>query len=236
MNDLTKQEAGELTVPKGVFGAGDDISASDIRIGRISVMQSMSKLVQAEQARRGAIIELDTQTELGYKTEAPFEFIPIKSFKYWIEKEDKKFKSKFPANDPNELKREEGKITRMYHHAFYVLLPNELSEGIEMPYEIAFRSTDLVSAQKISKFLLNMRRKEMASWDKVFSLTTVPRQKDDHQWFGTEIALGRDTTQFEKAKCYDWYKQVTSAKNVNVTPHEDDDTGPREGLSQDVRY
>lgn len=232
MNDLTKQEAGSLTVPKGCYGAGDDISASDIRIGRISLMQSMSKLVIAEQARRGAFIELDGEVEVGYKTEKPLEILIVKSFKYWIEKEGKKFKSRFAANDPNELKREEGNINRMYHHAFYVILPHEIEEGIEMPYEIAFRSTDLQTAQKISKILLNMRRQEQASWNNTFSLTSTPKEKDGNTWFGSEVKLGRETTPEERSKCYQWFQQVTS-KTVNVTPHEDEG---REGLSQEVRY
>lgn len=198
---------------ENVMGAGDDVSAGDITLGRISVMQSMSVLVQDDKANKGEIINLDTEEVLG-GTKDVCELILLKSEKYWIEKEGEDFKARYPATDPNELPWEEGSIKRVYHHAFYVLLPEEVESGMAMPYEIAFRSTDLQSAKKISKFLMQMRMQKIPSWGKVFGLTTVEKSKDKYKWYGTNVKIERDSTEAEKKAAFEWYNILHSSKNI----------------------
>lgn len=202
-----------------VLGAASDITADDIQIGRISVMQSMSVLVQEDEAKKGQIINLDTGDVLG-DTETPAEFIILKAHKYWIEKEGDDFVARYPAVSPDEKPWTEGSITRTYHHAFYVLLPEEIKDGVEVPYEIAFRSTDLASAKKVSKFLLAMGRKKIPSWGKVFQVTTKEKSKDKYKWFGTEVSLGEDTTAAQKQKAYEWYMQLNTMKVREAAPEQ----------------
>lgn len=220
--DLVKQESKELALNADTYmGAADDVRASDLKIGRIAVAQAMSKAVESEQVRKGALYDCELKQELGFRQEKPLEVILLKSHRYWIEKEkignEEKFVRRMPANDPEEFAREEGTIKRYYHHAFVVLLPSEIAQGVEMPYEIAFRSTDLDAAKTISKYLLNMSRKGVSSLKKTFVLTTSQRTKNNNTWYGTDVSLGRDTTDEEIKMGLEWSKQLLTAKVNTVS-------------------
>lgn len=226
-NELVNQESRELALNADTYmGAAGDVRASDLKIGRISVAQAMSKAVESEQVRKGALYDVELKQELGFREEKPLEVIILKSHRYWIEKEkignEEKFKRRMPGNDPEEYAREEGNLRRYYHHAFIVLLPSEMAEGVELPYEIAFRSTDLDAAKTISKYLLNMGRKKISSLKKTFLLTTSTRTKNDKTWYGTNVSMGRDTTEQEQAMAIEWCQQLLSAKVQTVS--EDGDT------------
>lgn len=219
--ELVKPESGALINADTFMGAAGDVRASDLRIGRISVAQAMSKAVESEQVRKGALYDVELKEELGFRQEKPLEVIILNSHRYWIVKEkvgnEFKYVKRIPGNDPNEFPREDGNIFRFYHHAFLVLLPGQITEGLELPYEIAFRSTDLDAAKTISKYLLNMGRKNISSLKKTFLLTTSQRTKNSNTWYGTDVVLGRDTTDEEKVAAVSWCQQLMSAKTQTVS-------------------
>ena len=110
MTETTKQvtkktQAPPPAIPEDCFGATDDIEASDITIGRISIMQSNSTLLKEDKAKQGTIINLLDGKVLGNKEDKPLEFIPIKSTKYWIEKDadTRQFISRKPATHADEM-------------------------------------------------------------------------------------------------------------------------------------
>jgi hypothetical protein len=219
---LKKTETTDVaTYDPSVLGAVTDVTADDISIGRLAVMSSNSNLVKDEKARQGAIVDLETAEELGYKDETPVEFVILKSYKYWIDKRGDDFVAKYPAISPNEKPWEEGDIKRVFHHAFLVLLPNQCETGTELPYEIAFRSTDLPTAKKISKSLMALGRQNMASWNKVFKLTTKVKQNGKHSWYGTDVAVGDDASDSVRAAAYNWFMQLGSM-DLNATTKRDE--------------
>lgn len=217
MNDVVKSGTEVAQYDETQLGAVNDVTAADITPGRISVMQKTSVLVDEEKAKAGEIVNLDTEEVLG-DSETACEVVILKSHKYWIEKEGDDFKARFPATDPNELPWTEGNISRMYHHAFFVLLPSEIKDGVEMPYEIAFRSTDLGSAKKISKMLLAMGRKKVPSWGRKFEIKTVKKTKDKNTWFVTDVQLGEETDADTKQVAFDWYEQLSKATINHAAP------------------
>jgi hypothetical protein len=200
-----------------VYGASEDITTTDISIGRIHIMQALSDLVKNDVFKSGDIINLLTNEKIGDK-KTPSEFIPIKSFKYWLETDivTKKFVAKRPAISTTELPWEEGHIKRTFVHAFYVILPSEVIEGMATPYELSFKSTDLNTARKLSAFLLKLKLKKLASWDKVFYISSVLRQKDSYSWYGSDVAIARDATQDERKHCRTWYDLISSSANINI--------------------
>jgi hypothetical protein len=223
--ELVKPGKHEVALPVKSMGAGDDVRATDLKIGRISIAQAMSKAVAGDLVRKGSLYDNETKVELAYKTELPLEVILLKSFRYWIIKEKvgtkENYVKRIPGNDHNEFAREDGNIRRYYHHAFIVLLVKDIAEGIEMPYEIAFRSSDLTAAASLSKYLLNLRRKNISSLERVFTLTTSTRTKDDNTWFGTDVALGRETTKVEQKVSEDWCAQLNDvSKNIKTVEEE----------------
>lgn len=214
---VKRTKAKPPAIPEDCFGATDDIEASDITIGRIAIMQSTSDLVKHDKAKQGAIVNLLDGKQLGFKDETPMEFIPIKSVKYWIEKnaDTEEYIKRRPAVSSNELPWEENidgvNVKRIYTHSFYVILPEEVKNLEAMPLELAFRSTDLQAAQKLSAMLFKLKKRGEASWNRIFKLSTHLKQKDNYSWFGSMIEVDRATTEDEKIEAYNWYKTISDA-------------------------
>lgn len=218
------------------YGAGDDISVEDCQMGRVAIMQSMSKLVQDDKAEKGQIVNIVDGTVLGDK-KSPFEFIIVGSYKYWIEKEGDKFVGKYPAVSQNEKPWEEGNISRLYHHAFLVLSVNDIADGLALPYELAFRSTDIkTAAQKLSGFLMKLRGKQLPSWTKTFKLTAEEKTKDKYKWFGAAIEEGRQATEAEIQYAKEAREQFNLYKAVAMKKVENDEVSSSSENIQDAEF
>jgi hypothetical protein len=233
--ELVEAKKQELEEVKESYGATDDINATDLMIGRIATMQALSKLVQdGDKVRPGDMVNLLTGEILANSKNKKLEFIPIKSLKYWIEKDadSDQFLRKIPGTSPNELPWEEHvngrNITRVYHHSFYVLLPHEIKTMEDMPIELAFRSTDLLSARRISSFLFKMRRQNLSSWDRVFFIHTEKKTKNDKSWFGTSVGVERTTTMEERYAAKGWYDTLSRMGNEDILSRTHEHEGENE--------
>jgi hypothetical protein len=228
-----------LGTPTTGFGAADDISVTDIRIDRILLTQAMSKKVQAEEVEKGLLVLQSSLKELARtkskdKPGTALEFIPIKAMRYWVEtdKDTQEFIARYPALEPDEHAWEEKRgartIKRTYTHAFIVLLPSMIANMEDVPVELAFRSTNLACAQSINMKLLNMKRRQLPSWAKVFSLDITTKTNKHGTWYITNDNIVRDATAEEIASAVDWAKNLETA-NIKLN---DDDEGA-EGNSRD---
>lgn len=219
--------------PQSGFGASDDIGAKDIKIERILLTQSMSKKVQTDEVGKGKLVIQSTLEELAsHKEKTEMEFIAIKAMRYWVEsdKDTKEFITRYPAIDPDELPWEEVRgartIKRTYTHSFIVLLPKKIENMEDMPMELAFRSTNLDCAKAINMILLNMKRKQLPSWKKVFKLKIDTKTKDTNTWYVTVPSISRDASEDEVRSAEEWAKILTTAK---MKLDEGDDFGAGEG-------
>ena len=203
------------------FGAGDDINANDIYIGRLQVMQPLSEFVKQDKAKAGQIINSLTQKILAEK-EKPLDVIVINSFKYWIEKEltaaGEVFKCRYPAESANEKAWQEGNIKRIFHHSYYVLLPTDLT----MPLELTFRSTGVSSAKVLASFIFRLKGLQLPSWATTFTLSTFFKTgKNNKQWWAADIVEGRKTTD-EEIKVAVMWNQLLKKANVVVAEEEEE--------------
>lgn len=234
--EVVKKEASQPVVFNQDLGMGasEAISMSDIQLDRIIFMQSGSKLVKKDEARQGAIFLAKAKKEVGYKKEKELEVILIKSTKYWIEQDadSKEFLGRKPANSPEDYPWEEtinGRtIKRTYTHSFFVLLPSEIAEGVELPYELAFRSTSLECAKSINTKLFNMNRKGIPSYAKVFGITTEVKEKGEHSWFVPLDRLVRDVNALEAKSCESWLTLLKTAK-VELAEEESNESETSQG-------
>jgi hypothetical protein len=218
--ELTKPESNEvMKYDAKELGAASEVTAGDIVIGRIGIMQALSQLVKDKKCFAGDVI--DTETE--EKHEQPLEFIILKSHKYWVVTENDEYKERFPAIHQNEYPWTEGNIKRMYNHAFYVLLAKDIKDGMLMPYEISFRSTELRVARKISKMLMILGQKNIPSWGRAFLYKVEEKRKGKHSWYGASISPGRETTKEEKEASYKMFMQIKSAEATGNVSHASDD-------------
>jgi hypothetical protein len=241
-NEVVKQESTEVAVhnPEMGFGAADGISQKDIKIDRIMLTQSMSKKVQEDEISKGVLcIQSTLEVLASIKDKTSMEFIPLKAMKYWIEqdKDTKEFISRKPANSPDDYPWEEQigarTVKRTYTHSFIVLLPSKIASMEETPLELAFRSTNLDCARAINTILLNMKRKNVPSWAKVFSLKIDTKTKGQNTWYVTVPSLTRDVTADEKVSVEQWAKILNDAQ-VNLA--DENDSAPAETYAEESDY
>jgi len=223
MNDLTKKESSAVST-NVVGGIADDFTTDDVQQGRLTLMQANSDFVKEEKCRAGSIVNLlDPEVEIAHKAykgteEKPLEFLIVGIMKYWVVKDTDtdEFVEKFPGANANELAWEEtvdGKnLKRTFHFSYVILLPEEVKDGIEMPYELAFRSTAVKETRKLNSLIQRMGAKGVSSHQKVFKGNIVQREANGNTWFGLELSISRDSTEKEQATVAEYFKQFNETK------------------------
>lgn len=209
MTELTKTTGNALSADVKM-GVTSSLTKDDLQQGRLMLLQSNSKIVASEDGRQGALINIVDYEEVafkGNKEEQPthLEFTICGILKYWVEKDadTDEFIGKRPATSMNELPWEETvngrNIERTFHFSYMVLLPSEIKDGIEMPYELAFRSTAVKDTKKLNSMMGKLAKKGISSHAKVFEAKIVERSKDNNTWWGLDLGIARDATKEEAA-------------------------------------
>ncbi len=222
--ELKKQETTELAKPfEDDLGAGDELGAEDIGIGRLLIGQALSERVKERECSMGDIYNSLTGEICHELGKDKLELIIISARRYWVHKENDEFRGITPnAKGPNDFEWENGNKKNIFVHSFYGILANDLKLGFPMPVELGFSSTNLKTAKKLSAYLLKMRKNPkgpQASWNRCFNLSTVERKKDRHSWYGFEIEPGRETTSEEIRAAFEW-RQVLKSQEITVRPED----------------
>lgn len=230
-------EVATTSAPELGFGASEDIGQKDIKIDRILLTQSMSKKVQADEVEKGKLVIASTLEVLGgHKPAAKMEFIALKAMRYWTEtdKDSQEYITRYPALSPDEHPWEEKRgartIKRTYTHSFIVLLPSKIKNMEDTPLELAFRSTNLECAKAINVILLNMKRRNVPSYHKVFELKVDTKSNEKGTWYITVPSIARDVDTEEKLSAEAWVKILSDA-SVKLA-NEDDETTPSSAGTQ----
>lgn len=223
MNDVTvKEETNVATYDPNVLGAVDDVTGTDIKIGRISCVTSMSKAFTEEKSKLGEIIDHETFEVFGNEKKA-CEIILLNSEKVWRSKntKTKEYLGTTKAMHQREMPWKDGDIENVYTHSLNVILPSQIKNKSDVPYQVSFSKTSLSCVQKLSKWLLAMSRNKEASWNRTFKLVSAKRKNDQGTWHGFDIEVGRETTKEERMMAYQWYDTITKSDNVEVSSYEE---------------
>lgn len=231
MTEVVESKGTEVSTDVAMGIAGE-FTRDDVQQGRLMLLQAGSQLVKDEEARQGSIINIVDNEELAYKgnnDEPPkdLEFMICGILKYWVEKDadTDEFLGKKPAVSPNELPWEEFKdgrnIERTYHYSYMVLLPEEVEQGIEMPYELAFRSTAVKDTKKLNSIIQKMAQKNISSHQKVFKAKIVKRTKDKNEWWGLDLSVSRDSNESEKECVTNYFAEFTKYQDAVMASGDD---------------
>lgn len=211
-------------VSTNVAGVADELTNDDVQQGRLGVMQSNSTFVKEEKCRAGSIVNIfDPEVEIAHKAykneeEKPLEFMIMGMMKYWIVKDadTDQFVEKFPGVNANELPWEETvdgrNLQRTFHFSYVVLLPEEMEDGIEMPYELAFRSTAVKETKRLNSVIQRMASKGISSHSKLFQAKVTERANDRSTWWGLDLSVGRDATEKETQLCAKYFAEFNRVK------------------------
>ena len=224
MNDLTKTEGTEVSTDV-IGGIADEFTNDDVQQGRLTLMQANSDFVKQDECRAGSIVNLqEPDVEIAHKAyknedEKPLEFLIVGIMKYWVVKDadTDDFIEKFPGANANELAWNEtvdGKnLERTFHFSYVVLLVDEVAQGIEMPYELAFRSTAVKETKRLNSVIQRMAAKGISSHQKTFVAKVGDRKNTKGDtWFGLDLSVGRDATEAEQATVAEYFAQFNETK------------------------
>lgn len=211
-NDLVKEFEGMG------LGAGEEIDSSDILVPKISLMQAMSKPVSKGKAKVGLFYNSVDLTELGDN----LEMIVLDSYKNWQEfRVSQKGQDEYIGTKPfygNEnleydFKDEEGKdCKRIQVLGFYVLLLEDIKNGMAFPYAVDFKKSSKKAGRELTTYFAKLRSAGLPSFAKVFSLGTE-LVEDEYTYYVKTVNMGRDITKEELGDVKNWLMQLKERRS-----------------------
>ncbi len=219
----------------GTWGAGESTEASDILLPKIFLMQGMSDLVSAGDARPGEFRDSITG-ELLTDDKGNLDVAVFHSFKTWQifkavggnkefdRREDYTVEN---ANAPYNWR--EGGVDyhrdKVFH--FYCLLPSKIDD---LPYVLSLSRTSTQGAKQLATIFAKLQRMKQPSAAVVVTLTAVKQQNDKGTFYVVNAKQSRRSTTAELAACRSWYDEIRASqtkykvdeedKPVDVTPPE----------------
>lgn len=216
-------------VPEGAWGT-ENVSAKDIIIPKILLMQGQSSFVTEGIAMVGQLIDSVSKEVLGgawgKDKNVPVEFIPFYTFRTWVESRKNGEKFDFVRQVPMTASNEdlpveftEGNDVMRRDRCInvYALLPRDLEAGAGyIPYVISFRRTSFTAGKKLSSFLSKLADFGKPAAAKIFRINVLDKENDKGKFKIFDIEQVSDTPKEYMAQAYKWYKKVqTSAVKVD---------------------
>lgn len=215
----TKQESALAAVPEN-WGTDDaPVSAKEILIPKLLLMQGQSKLVANEQAKMGQFVNSVTGKVFGDITK-PAEIIPIMKLpSLWVVStvngKDKKFKEIIPVTPANEdhdwnVKNQAGAVIEEWDYTmnYYVVMTDDVNG---LPYQLAFRRTSLRAGKKLNNHFLACQMDKVAPARYAVNLSATKEMKDGKPYFIMDlIGEKRKSTDEEFATAFKWFQQLKS--------------------------
>lgn len=223
-------------------GLASQLTHDDCERGRILIAQSNSSFMDDhDELKAGDVVDMSSMEALGGKDKS-FDFIIVDMLKYWVvkDKDTDEFIEKLPAINEKEYKWEEDvdgrTLKRTYHCSYLVLLPQDIADGVEMPYELAFRSTALKAAKRINSIIMKKGSKGVPSYAFKFKMSTVKETKDNKSWYVPKIEVGELCSDEEKATALECRKQFAAVKDAIMKEGDEPAASGGESVKAEEKY
>jgi len=212
------------------FGAGDTVDSDDIIIPKLQLTQPLSDAVAEKLATAGEYFDSVEKKALGEE----LEIIVLKGYKTWqefTEVKDAKGKTKmeyqrtidYVGNESLPFDEPENGIHRDMVIGYYVLLLDDILNGIAFPYAVDFKRTSRQAGKQLATYCAKLRKVKRPSFSKVFKLG-VKYVQDEHNYYVKTVSMGRDLTAEEAPAVVDWVKELVN----NAQKYQADDSDVKE--------
>lgn len=224
-----------------------EMSASDILMPRVLLMQGTSDLVKNKRTKSvGDLIDSVSHATLLSAKDAQagktIEMVPLHAYKTWIinkmDPATKKFK--FFSQEPmlpgeeklpwdfsqyNEKLRMDEYFRRIYRINVYALIKDQIGSEDCIPYLVSFQVFSLTEGKKIATHFMKAARNNKPPFCKTFLLGSggaTSKSGDTFEIFKADI--GSDFPQSEWAVPYKWYQEIRAGK---LKADEDEEAKPQ---------
>jgi len=201
----------------------ENVDAADIIVPKILLMQGLSKLVAADEAKQGEFRDSLTGALLGGK-DKPLEFIPFHSTKTWVVFEQAvggkaEYKETVPMTAHNkdwatEEQSSGGTVRRDRCLNYYVLLLDDIKSGTYMPYMLSFRRTSYTAGRKLATIFAKLKMFKEPPASRVFTLSSRLEKNDLGQFYVADVGEKRRSSSEEMDAALNWYRVVRTASVV----------------------
>lgn len=218
---VTKKESNlpsTESMPEGAWGA-ENITAEDMIMPRMLLMQPMSDFVTSGVTKMGAIIDSLNKTKTLADEKKHVEVLVFGNFKTWVEYHNEEYHQTLTWGPENaNLKYEEAigniAVTRDLVQNYYVLDVNDVKDNKTFPYVISFKRTSFRAGKEIGAHLMKLTKQGKNSASIVFQIKSSKQTNDKGTFFTFEVEAGRDTTRAEQQAAFDWYKILQTSKHA----------------------
>jgi len=201
------------------------ITANDIIVPKILLMQAISEMVKQRKAFAGEFVH--SIDEL--KIEGPIEFIVVGYFKEILQYENNKYVKKEAWTHLKELNmiREETiqgvKVNKTVSHNYSVVLTKDIEEMTPFPLVITFKKTSVKAGKKLGTSLLMLEEFGQPPQAKTFKLVAKEESGDNGTYFVYDVLPGRKSTEIELKASVRWADRMKTS--VVVVDDKDEETG-----------
>jgi hypothetical protein len=197
---------------------GIDMGANDFLPTKILLMQGISQAVADRKAQIGDLVNNMTGEVVGTAGTKPVNLLPFAMKKYFaVEKHNgTKFVFSHTVEDtgvklPNDFELNGVKYRNMHTYVFFCM-----TEAMDIPVSISFRSTSHKEGQKLLNFMSNQARKKptpqppFANWIK---LDAIGKKNDQGNFMVLVVNPDRVSTEAERNECRTWVPVVKEVKD-----------------------
>lgn len=235
--EVANKEQGQMTVPAEFRRKSENagiIDKADIIIPRVLMMQGMSKLVSAEQAVPGDLVNSVTNEIIG-SLKKPMKFVPLMQFKTVIrsEKQPKGLpkylgqESWNPTKHANLEWEEEVNGKTIYNTQclnFYVMTEKDLDSPSAFPMLLTFRRTSYRNGKKLINHFMQMDMMGAEPWFGMLELSTLKQTNDDGTFYVLDVKPVGQTNPKYAEKLRAWMD--TLAKGTHLVDDTADESDP----------
>jgi hypothetical protein len=213
-------------IGEGSWG-GEGVSASDILLPKILLMQGLSKAVADEKAKAGDMLDSLSGSVIGSKSDS-LEILAFNSFKTWIVYEQvpgkgagEGAKLKFIKQEPMTPQNESWPLEEMMNGVqvrrdkalnFYCLLTSQVAKGEFMPYLLSCRRTSYPAGRKLVTHFARLKMFNKPPASRIFELTCKKQENDKGVFYVFDVAEKRPSTDAEMQAAYQWWKVIQSTQ------------------------
>ena len=201
------------------LGAADNVDNEDIIIPKIQLAQQLSEAVKEDLAKAGDFINSVDKNVLAAKGEN-LDMIVMQNYKVWRCFEVKKGKKEYietidyVGNENLAIDEEVGGVTihRDKVLGFYVLLVDEIKQGMAFPYIVDFTRSSARSGKQLQTYFAKLRSVGLPSFAKVFTLTSK-FITGEHDYYVKEVSAGRSIEPSEAQAVKLWLSNIAANKD-----------------------
>lgn len=239
---------------KSIESAGDNMDSKDFRIPKIALVQAMTKAdFNTQGAPVGNYINSIDGTDLGNSLDM-FVMTDTKLWQFYYEQKkgkdkiEKVYLGTVPYDATNSDMRENLRLPPELQDRFeslelkpeqlllpdavlryFVLLADELREGVAFPYIVDFKRTSYPAGNNLKNICFKMKKLSgVPSYAKVFTLSSEFVQSEYDYWI-KKVNGGRPVVQEEVGLIENWIKELQANSNKYAADETEEQAQAYEG-------